>query len=194
MPSTVQSNIVSRSSSRLPALQYTQLVNVNCTDLMYTILSPPNRNEVVKLKVEQCNIPQNMVIEEAVDTLLVNNTLINLQFSELTVQIEVQPCPLGFVFNNNPHTCICHPKLQQHEINCSIDTQTIYRRSPLWINATFLNETYTQILVHNHCPFGYCSDENIELNMEHPDEQCALSFWCSVWIMPAESQPCLGDL
>ena len=175
VPSTVQSSFVSRSSSRLPALQYTQLVNVNCTDLMYTILSPPNRNEVVKLKVEQCNIPQNMVIEEAVDSLLVNNTLINLQFSELTVQIEVQPCPLGFVFNNNPHTCICHPKLQQHEINCSIDTQTIYRRSPLWINATFLNETYTQILVHNHCPFDYCSDENIELNMEQPDEQCALS-------------------
>ena len=175
MPSTVQSNIVSRSSSRLPALQYTQLVNVNCTDLMYTILSPPNRNEVVKLKVEQCNTPQNMVIEEAVDTLLVNNTLINLQFSELTVQIEVQPCPLGFVFNNNPHTCICHRKLQQHEINCSIDTQTIYRRSPLWINATFLKETYTQILVHNHCPFDYCSDENIELNMEHPDEQCTIS-------------------
>ena len=79
------------------------------------------------------------------------------------------------MFDDSSQTCICHPKLQQHEINCSIDTQSVYRRSPLWINATFLNETYTQVLVHNHCPFDYCKDGNIQLNMEHPDEQCALS-------------------
>ena len=41
--------------------------------------------------------------------------------------------------------------------------------------ATFLNETYTLVLVHNHCPFDYSNDGNIQLNMEHPDEQCALS-------------------
>ena len=105
----------------------------------------------------------------------VNRTLIKLQFSELSIHVEVQPCPLGFVFNNSSQTCICHPKLQQYEINCSISTQTVYRRSPLWINATLLNEIYTQVLVHNHCPFDYCNDGNIQLNMEHPDKQCAFS-------------------
>ena len=79
------------------------------------------------------------------------------------------------MFKNKYQTCVCHPKLQQHKINCSISTQRVYRRSPLWINATFLNETYTQVLVHSHCPFDYCKDRNIQLNMEHPDEQCALS-------------------
>ena len=175
VPSTVQNSFVSGSSSRLPALQYTQLVNVNCTDLVYTIHSLPNRTEAMELTVEKHNLPQNRIINIRLKDIRVNRTIINLQFSDLTINIKVQLCPLGFVFNDKTQTCTCHPKLQQHGINCSIDTQTVYRRTPLWINATFLNETYTQVLVHNHCPFDYCKDGIILLNMEHPDEQCALS-------------------
>ena len=179
VPSTVYSNFVHLSdiptdSGRLPELQYTQLVNINCTNLTYTILSSPNKIELMVLKVEKHNIIPDMLIRSTY-YFEVNRSLIKLQFSELTVHIEVQPCPLGFVFNNSSQTCICHPKLQQYEINCSISTQTVYRRSPLWIDATFLNETYTQVLVHNHCPFDYCNDRNVQLNMEYPDEQCALS-------------------
>ena len=148
------------------------MVNVNCTDLSYTILSSSNKTEVMKVTVEKHN---TKVINKGVQYTQVNKTSINLQFSELTVRIEVLLCPLGFVFDNISQTCTCHHKLQQHEINCSINTQTVYRRSPLLINATFLNETYTQVLVHSHCPFDYCKDGNIQLNMEHPDEQCALS-------------------
>ena len=175
VPSNVHIDLVSGDSGRLAALQNTQFVNVNCTDLRYTIFSTPNQIEVMELAVEKHSVPQHMPINEALKNLRVNRTVINLQFSELTVHIEVQQCPLGFLLDNNSHTCICHPKLQQHEINCSINTQTVYRRSPLWINATFLNETYTQVLVHNHCPFDYCKNGIIPLNMEHPDEQCALS-------------------
>ena len=175
--SFVSSSFISRNDSRLPellSLQYTQLVNVNCTKLTYTIKSSPNEI-IMKLMVEKHNVPPNMFINTGLIYLQLNRTLTKLQFSELTVYIKVQQCPLGFVFKNNTQTCICHLKLQQHEINCSIDTQTVYRRSPLWMNATFLNDTYTQVLVHSHCPFDYCNDGNIQLNMEHPDEQCALS-------------------
>ena len=170
---TVHSNFVSTDNGRLPELQYTQLVNANCTNLTYTILSSPSRTEVIKLTVEKHSIPQNRIINKALEDLQVTRTLITLQFSELTMHVDLKPCPLAFVFDKNSQTCICSPKLQQQQINCSIDTQTVYRRSPLWINATFLNETYTQILVHNHCPFDYCKDGNIQLNMEYPDEQCA---------------------
>ena len=175
VPSTVHSNFVLGSKGRFTVLQYAQLVNVNCTNLMYTILSPTNRTEVVKLTVEEHNLPQNRVINKRLKDFKVNRAITNLQFSELTINIKIKLCPLGFVFNNNSLTCICHPKLQQHEINCSIDTQTVYRRGLLWINATFLNETYTLVLIHNHCPFDYCNDGTIQLNMKHPDEQCALS-------------------
>ena len=191
VPTTVHSNFELRSKSRLSALQYAQLVNVNCTNLMYTIHSSPNRTEAMKLAVKKHNIPEKKVqtetlyqLQTALEILMTLSKLnfdsvlreyMKLQFSELTVRIGVKQCPLGFVFNNSSQTCICHPKLQQNEINCSIDTQTVYRRSPLWINATLLNETYTLVLVHNHCPFDYCKDGDIQLNMEYPDEQCALS-------------------
>ena len=190
VPTTVHSSFELRSKSRLSALQYAQLVDVNCTNLLYTIHSSPNRTEAMKLAVKKHNIPEKKARKEALyqpkTALEILMTLsknfdsvlreyMKLQFSELTVHIEVRTCPLGFVFNNKSQTCICHPQLQQLEIRCSIGTQTVYRRSPLWINATFLNETYTQVLVHNHCPFDYCNDGNIQLNMEHPDEQCALS-------------------
>ena len=53
VPSTVHSNFVSGSSGRLLPQQYTQLVNVNCTDLLYTIHSSPNRTEAMELIVEK---------------------------------------------------------------------------------------------------------------------------------------------
>ena len=72
------------------------------------------------------------------------------------------------MFNSS---CYCHPELQEHGINCSSDT--IYWKSPFWINATFVNYTHTQVLVHQHCPFDYCKHRSFELNMDHPEEQCA---------------------
>ena len=132
VPSTVHSSFVSGSNGRLPALQHTQSVSVTCTNLMYTTLSLPNRTEVMQLSVEKNNVPQNIINTLNIWQILpVNRALVNLQFSDLTIYILVQFCPLGFVFNNNSQTCVCHPKFQQHEINCSINNQTVYRRSPL---------------------------------------------------------------
>ena len=168
VPFIVQSSFVSSGNGNLPELlplQYTQLVNANCTQLMYTIMSTPNRTKIIKLTVEKHNVPQDTLIEYAQNWHL-NKTLLNVQFSELTIHIKLRTCPLGFVFNSSSQTCTCHPKLQQHKLNCSINIQTVYRRCPVWINATFLNETYTQVLVPNHCPFDYCKNGNIQLNME----------------------------
>ena len=117
VPSTVHSNVVSGNNVRLPELQYTQLENANCTNLMYTIHSSPNRTEVMELTVEKHNVAQDVLISFALQNCLVNKTLISLQFSELTIHIKVQQCPLGFVFNDSSLTCICHPKLQRPEIN-----------------------------------------------------------------------------
>ena len=47
VPSIVQSSFVPQSNGRLPELQYTQLVSVNCTNLTYTILSSPNKTEEI---------------------------------------------------------------------------------------------------------------------------------------------------
>ena len=186
VPSTVQSNFVSNDNNgSILTLQRAQLVNANCTDISYTILSFPNITEFLALDIEKVNVPlkewvnytSSMTyphgLEGGIAYLHVNSSNLRLQFTQLTLRIELQQCPLGFIFSNNSKTCTCHPKLQQHGINCSIDTQTVYRKSHIWISATSINGTCNHIFVHNHCPFDYCKRQSIHLDMERPDEQCA---------------------
>ena len=94
VPSTLHSNFVysadtPTNENKLPALQYTQLVNGNCTNLMYTILSSSNRTEDMELTVEKQNIPHNKVINDALEDFKVNKTLINFQFSNLAIHIKL---------------------------------------------------------------------------------------------------------
>ena len=203
VPAIVQSNFASGKYGNIPALQRTQLVSTTCTDLTYTVQSSPNRTEIMLLTLDRINTPSHKILSDLEAIVKVNavhgginwddythrrdlsSTTVELipmyltrfwlQFQNLSVHIEVQFCPLGFVFNFVSQTCICHPKLLENGINCSIDTQTVSRDNSIWINATYLNDTYTLVLVHNHCPFDYCKDQSIQLNMEHPDEQCAFS-------------------
>jgi len=90
---------------------------------------------------------------------------------DLHVYSSLRPCPLGFVLYNS--SCICHPQLQQHGTNCSIDSQTVNRQSSMWINATCVNGSQDGILIHEHCPFDYCKPERFDLDLAEPDEQCA---------------------
>ena len=61
IPFIVKSNFV-RDTGRLLELQYAQLVNVNCTELTYTVLLIPNRTGIMKLTVEKHNIPRHYSI------------------------------------------------------------------------------------------------------------------------------------
>ena len=91
-----------------------------------------------------------------------------LVLKDLHLHIRLNTCPLGFVLNTS--LCICHPQLQKYGINCSIDTQTVNRRSSMWIN---INGSSNGFLIHEHCPFDYCKADSFNLNLEDPDEQCA---------------------
>ena len=94
-----------------------------------------------------------------------------LVLKDLHLCIRLNTCLLGFVLNKS--LCICHPQLEKHGINCSIDTQKVNRRSSVWINVTFTNGSQDGVLVHKHCPFDYCKPSSFDLNLEDPDEQCA---------------------
>ena len=66
--------------------------------------------------------------------------------------------------------CTCDSKLVENEINCSIDTQTVWRKNSFWITAA---EESGEVIVHEHCPFDYCKPDSFDLDLENPDEQCA---------------------
>ena len=167
VPFTVQSTFTSVNSGSTPhmkALQRTQKVREICTTLTYTIASSHQSEDIIL----------------TVDKLDKYVTQYSLQYSDkelplilknLHLHIQMTRCPLGFILLDS--LCVCHPQLQKHEINCSIDSQKINRQSSTWINATFANGSEDGVLVHEHCPFDYCKPERFDLDLEDPDEQCA---------------------
>ena len=65
-------------------------------------------------------------------------------------------------------TCDCRNLLKDYAINCSIGTQEIHRRAPLWISGR-----EDGVIVHEHCPLDYCKPGSFDINLERPNEQCA---------------------
>ena len=167
VPSMVQAEIASAegNTSAVGELEYFQGVNKVCSDLRYTVKSAHSR-ERIRLKVDKSFIP-NL---HPTDPWL-------LQFSQLYINVALNPCSLGFMFNTEQNVCTCHKTLLKHKIDCDINSQKVNRTAQKWINATFTHTTGGQpgILVHSHCPFDYCKPEAVPLNLEHPDKQCAFN-------------------
>ena len=160
VPSIIQSRIhwENEQNAKLDTLQYKQLVNRHCTNLSYTVMSP-NRGELMELTVDKTKIPD---IPEK-----------HMYLRNVYISIILIPCPKGFIFDYSTKVCVCNPQLQKHSIPCDIDTQTLTRRHPFWINSIRINNTYKVVLVHKHCPFNYCNTKTVHLSLENPDEQCA---------------------
>ena len=168
VPFTVHTRFTSVTSSSPPQmkqLQRTQHVGRNCTNLSYTIASSQRIEDIV-LTVEKLD---KQIIRYIF--LYPDKNQLPLVLKDLHLHIRLSTCPLGFVLNKS--SCICHPQLQKHRINCSIDSQKVNRRSSVWINVTFTNGSQDGILVHKHCPFDYCKPDSFNLKLQDPDEQCA---------------------
>ena len=163
--STIYSSlfITTTSQPTLETLQYTQKAERACTNLSYTVHSP-NREETITITVQSKGIPIR-------DLDYVDTERLNSQFLDLHINLDLLPCPPGFIFDNN--SCTCDPGLQKHAVRCSIDSEDIEREAPLWINATKDNEGLSGVIVHTHCPFDYCKPYSLNLSLETPDKQCA---------------------
>ena len=173
VPSTIHSEFLNRLTNgvrpNIEDWQHTQKVGKDCTNLTYTIMSPSQVKLTMTVEVESLNTPAIGELLQAAGQL---NKLIDLDkyFTNLLIHIKTSSCPLGFEYNNRLMICTCDSTLDEHGINCSIDTQTIWRKNPFWITTA---EESGGVIVHEHCPFDYCKPDNFDLHLEDPDEQCA---------------------
>ena len=172
-----------------------------CNTLTYTVFSKPSTEEVLVLTATtkrvqdygdresvQDYIQQFFNIPETLQkqlvyvnvTKLFNSNIPDALLTQLVyVNVTIQQCPLGFKLSDDPpYKCICHNKLVENGINnCTIANHTgkVYRMGNVWVSASFRgNESY-DIVVDRYCPYNYCRDENIPIDLQYPDIQCAFN-------------------
>jgi len=70
---------------------------------------------------------------------------------------------------------VCHSQLEEHDIPCNINDQTVHRRGNMWLNASFVGNTTNGVIIHAYCPFDYCKDGEMNIKLENPDVQCTFN-------------------
>ena len=162
------------STGALDKIQYTQDVNHECTDLIFTVFSSEER--------------ENIILQNS-DTIVQVNTMngpVAWNPGTLSEQLEItfllRECPLGFYFESDTKRCACHPTLVKQNVQCNLSNSEVLRPLPKWINVTFEHiasgDYYPGVIVHNHCPFHYCIrklEVAVPLRLETPDKQCAFN-------------------
>ena len=76
---------------------------------------------------------------------------------------------------NSQHKCVCHSQLNEHNIPCNISDQTVHRSGNMWLSVTVVGNTTNGVIIHSYCPFDYCKNGEMNIELENPDSQCAFN-------------------
>ena len=98
----------------------------------------------------------------------------SLRNTPVYVLVKLRDCPLGFALTDQQR-CDCDERIRTNLLSCNISDQTVHRHGNIWVNASFNGNTSNGVIVHKHCPFGYCKPEQLDVNLTHPDIQCAFN-------------------
>ena len=88
------------------------------------------------------------------------------QYNRYSIDITIKDCPLGFAqTSGNGSYCDCNSLFSQHNdhITCDIKEQTVHRVPPIWIGYVELLNESTTVAYHEHCPFDYCKNREVDL-------------------------------
>ena len=89
----------------------------------------------------------------------------------LTVTVDIQSCPPGFQLSEAQSICICVERLQQFTNTCLIDNATVLRtqNAEFWVGYDNKSQG---IILHPHCPFDYCTSNEVYFAVDDSDKQC----------------------
>ena len=153
-PSVIQAEIGSSCRAQIEEQETLQEVGTECQNLTYSIYTK-ERTVTLCLRIQ-------------VSLLFYTK----LQHAILTVHIH--DCPFGFEKEENAHrtsfTCVCKSQLREEGLTCNIATQTVHRPLSMWIG-----NYSTHIVVHRNCPFDYCKQLEMELDLHRQFEQCTFN-------------------
>ena len=107
---------------------------------------------------------------------LAGNVQESLQSTPIFVSVQLLDCPPGFILTGK-HRCNCNERVLTNLLTCNINNQTVHRHGNIWVNATFSGNSSNGVIVHRHCPFEYCKPEQLDVNLTHPETQCAFDHY-----------------
>ena len=163
------------------SLEQSQIIlHSRCSQLLFTVLSNRSNETLIlsplleppaMITSPDSNVPYNETNAFFRLTRTVSDG--NLIVTPVNISIKYLPCPLGFELTEDRPQCECEPLLNEHGLECNIETQTVTRSGNTWINASHF--TNNKSIVHNHCPFGFCNSSTIAVNLLQPDSQCSFN-------------------
>ena len=95
-----------------------------------------------------------------------------IQTTPVYISFQMLDCPPGFRLTDEQR-CDCNDRILLNHLTCNIIDQTVRRHGNIWVNATFRGNRSNGVIVHKHCPFEYCKPEQLDVNLTHPETQCA---------------------
>lgn len=183
-PSAVYASLIPNANNRpqgsIPDSMITQEAGRRCSRLTYQVNSV-NANEVIVLTVErkqEKSQNSHKVISKAEFWCEVEHEALEIMIHlPVYINVSLLPCPLGFELSPQG-VCDCASKLKEQQVVCSIDTETIHRKPPMWIgtNLELGSVNHTIYIVHRNCPFDYCLPHDIHnMSLNDTDKQCGFN-------------------
>ena len=155
-------------SQNIKAIKYT------CTTVEYVVLSL-NKQETLLMTTWSNSGPvfEETVLEKYPDKL-------GLLFKQISVQVQLKECPLGFLLDKIERRCICYSSLRILGFSCNSLSYEIHKSEKQWIGVVsehMVTGENPGVIAHQYCPFDYCrtDQESLLISLEHPDEQCAFN-------------------
>ena len=127
-------------------------LNSNCTDVTFSVTTNSSLNTTqVYVTLEKSFLPLYDPLGKM-------------------IKITFHSCPFAFPLDITNNACACMPQLEKTPtITCNVNTQTITRHGEMWIGYNNDNDC---VIIHQNCPFDYCSDNNISFTFNMTKEQC----------------------
>ena len=175
--------------------QYVQVASqYGCTQLLYSVLSDSNQETLVLTSngrsvteiphgLEESMKLQNDYFSQrnptsnyySVSPLLAGYVQKSLQDTPLFISLTLLDCPPGFTLSDQFYRCDCDERILQNHLTCNIYNQTVHREGTTWINASFSGNISNGVIINQHCPFGHCKQEPVDVDLTIPDTQCAFN-------------------
>ena len=157
-------NITPRDKIRVKETENTRNISKGCTSLNYTVITlavTEGSDYEMTLHVGPCPPKERTVSSGPTNVIKVLAVILQCPPGFESIENQIESLPV----------CNCAQRLKQFTKTCRIADRDIYRKSEFWVGYAQDN-TSDGLILHPHCPFDYCTTNEMYLTVDASDKQC----------------------